>query len=352
MKKIDNILKKILPQVLYVKITAFYHFLLHFYFFRNVRNARKIIPYILKGRKTIFCNTKINPVYFFGTFGLSSFKLGGVYLIEALRRIGVNARSGRNIPAGTIHDSIIVFVKAGFPEDLRSIKSNQNKIIIDVRDNYCSDYGVLNPDFAGRDIADLLIFPNQALLDRFLEIGSTSSNCLVLYGYPDPAITYFFQQNGYKKINELKSCYFGFDYNLDIQKVNNLQKRMSIDIIPLSEFNFNKYLPKLRDVNMHIDWNPIQENCLYKPLTKILIAAECRSNIIIKKTPRVLEVLPSDYPFLVEDNDLETIMERAYTIFNTKQWEDALSVMDSIREKYSFYNHMEQFIDVLKRTEL
>lgn len=333
---------------MYDKIKALDCFLQYFYFSRNARNARKIIPYIFRGRKTIRCSNKISPVYFFGRFGLSSFKLGGVYLIEALRRVGINARSGIDVPVDTIRESIIVFVRGKLPENLESIKSNQNKIIIDVRDNYFEDYGVLNPDFVGRDIADLVIFPNQALLDRFIEIDSTSSRCVVLYGYPDPAITYFFQQNGYKRIDELRSCYFGFDFNLDLHKMKNLQKRLHIDIIPLSEFSFTKYLNSLRDYNIHIDWNPVQDNCLYKPLTKVLIASECRSNIIIKKTPRVLEILPSDYPFLVEDNDLGAMVEHAYTIFNTQQWEDALSVMDSIREKYSFHNHMERFIDVLK----
>ncbi|OGW79989.1 MAG: hypothetical protein A3G33_04960 [Omnitrophica bacterium RIFCSPLOWO2_12_FULL_44_17] len=296
------------------------------------------------------CKKKIKPVYFYGNFNLASFKLGGVYMIEALRRLEIPARSGQQIDPLRLRDSIIVCVRENFPDNLPALKANGNKIIIDMRDNFFHDWGALNPDFVGRDIADYLIFPNQALLDKFLSIKPTTSNCVVLYGFADLAISTFFRQNGYKKISQLKCCYFGFKYNLDSGILQFLKNKYGVEAIPLTEFSFDRCFPALRHHNMHIDFRPESNDGLYKPLTKILIAAECRSHILIKDSPRIRELLPSDYPFLVnEKNNAEAAIEKAYHMFGTVEWDFSLGIMDRVREMCSFQNHVTVFVTILEK---
>jgi hypothetical protein len=78
-----------------------------------------------------------------------------------------------------------------------------------------------------------------------------------------------------------------------------------------------------------------------------LIAAECRSNIITRKTPRVLELLPNDYPLLIENDNIEDAIETAHSIYNTDAWEYALSVMGKIRDNCSLINHINKYIKIL-----
>jgi len=290
------------------------------------------------------------PVYFFGNYKLSSFKLGGQYLISALNQFGIKAESGENTGPEKLHDAILVFVKECIPENLEELKTNGNKIIIDIQDNFIHRKGALYPDFIGRDIADYLIFPNQALLDRFLAIKDTISNCIVLYGFADPAITSYFIRTGKQTLDTLRCCYFGFDYNLDIESFKNTGQLLKIERIPLTEFNFTEHVKKLRNFNMHIDIRQNKRDEAYKPLTKVFIAAQCSSNIIIRRSPRVLEVLPDDYPFLVDDkNDPQSIMERAYALYNKNQWNDSLAFMDEVNNRFSFQNHIIKFIEILQK---
>jgi len=321
----------------------------HYRIWRKTWAVKRAVRNVFQGRSTIARCGKIKPVYFFGKYKVLSFKIGALYLIETLKRMGVNAASGQNIRAESIHDSILVFVKENIPKNLAALKANGNKIIIDMHDNFILPDGALNPDFIGRDIADYLIFPNQALLNAFLSLKPTTSKCVVLYGYADPQITAFFQANGYQKFNELKCCFFGYPWNLDLQMLNVLHGPSEVGVIPLTQDNFEKVLPKLKSCNMHIDYfRPNEVDYLYKPLMKILIAAECRSNIIIKKTPRILELLPEDYPFLVEGNNVESVMRKAHTLFNTPMWEKSLETMDRIRETYTFRSHMNKFVTLLE----
>src|SRR3989338_7463780 len=93
--------------------------------------------------------------------------------------------TGWNVPPEDLRNSILVYVKHGIPANIKEIKANGNKIIVDMQDNFIEEDGALNPDFIGRDVADCLMFPNQALLDKFLSIKPTTSKCQIFYGFCD-----------------------------------------------------------------------------------------------------------------------------------------------------------------------
>ena len=291
----------------------------------------------------------VRPVVFFGSYRLSSFKLGGLYPVEALRRMGINARTGEKVPAASLRDAILVYVKERIPADLRSLKILGNRIVIDIRDNPINPDGALNPEFVGRDVADLLIFPNRALHDAFVAIRPTGSRCKVLYGFADPEITLSLERHGIHNTGELRACYFGFPDNLDAVLLASARGIVPIEKIPLTDADFRRHLPRLGRYNLHVDLRPRVADTLYKPLTKVLIAAECRSNIIIERSPRALELLPADYPFLVDGNDAAAAFKRARALFGTPAWDRSLAVMERIRQEYSFEQHMRELLSILGR---
>jgi|GEM_PF-3378106 len=66
------------------------------------KDARKILKENAIPRRV----GKTRHVYFFGRYDSISFRLGGSYLIETLRRMGVSARSGYFAPLESICASI------------------------------------------------------------------------------------------------------------------------------------------------------------------------------------------------------------------------------------------------------
>ncbi|MCM8820989.1 MAG: hypothetical protein NC932_03460 [Candidatus Omnitrophica bacterium] len=311
------------------------------YLIRNIeirKNTKKILRYQGGLYKV---NKDIRPVYFLGRYSSVAFKLGGLYIIEALRKAGIKAFSGYYASSGEIRNSIIVIIKKLYGKfNILKLKENGNIVVFDIRDNY----DILNGTNNLIDISDYLIFPNQVFLNEILRIKNKLPESTVLYGYADPAISTVFSVDRYEKFEEITSCYFGYRVNVDLEILEILQKEIPVTIISSKLKNIDK----LVNFNMHIDIRKKKEEDLYKPLTKILIAAECSSNIILEKTPRVLEILPDDYPFFISRNNIEDEVKRIKSLFNTEKWDYGLSVMATIREKYTFRNHIQSFIKILE----
>lgn len=293
---------------------------------------------ILKEQGHIQKAKKTKPVYFFGRYDLLSFKLGGSYLIEGLKTAGITAAPGYCVPIENIRDSILVFIKTFPAADHSFLKKNGNKIIFDAHDSYD---GLLKPAFNLTEFADYIIFPNQNIRNQILSLGKELPANVVLYGYADPAVSLFFLKNGYKTLDCIKCCYFGKKRNLDVKKLRGLRLKIPVTILPNSSDGLNE----LHLFNTHIDLRKHEEDSLYKPLTKILVAAECASNIIIEKTPRVLELFPQDYPFFVSHGKNYSTIKN---LFNTAEWKYALSIMAAIRERYTFRSHVMSIIKILE----
>lgn len=311
---------------------------------RMMRDARRTVARLSTGPLAPGASRLDRPVYFFGAYELSSFKLGAAYPIAGLRRLGIEAASGHGVPVEALRDSILVFVKREIPETLERLGRNGNRIVVDMRDNFARAHGGLDPDFVARDVADLLIFPNRALRDHFLSIRPTSSRCEVAYGYADLAVRALFERDPPPERRALRGCYFGFPKGLG-EEARSL--RDDVEVVPLTEHDFDRQLPRLREFDLHVDWRPPGDDRLYKPLTKILIAAECRSNVLVARAPRVLEILPEDYPFLAGDGEARATFERARAAFGTAEWSRALEIMEEVRTRHSFERHLARLVELL-----
>ncbi|MCX8082791.1 MAG: hypothetical protein N3D17_05295 [bacterium] len=316
--------------------------------FKTIRYAisnvkiRKDTVKILKYQRLCRLKKDIKPVYFFGPYKSISFKLGGSYILEALRQSGIKAYSGYYTNVDSIYDSIVVIVQRISEEiDVMKLKKNGNRIIFDIHDAYClwkeETYRLI-------DIADFIIYPNRTLVDEISK--DKKKTYTVLYGYADPAIYILFREKKYKNFDTIKCCYFGYKRNAEMKILNKLQKEISLTLLPSSL----ESIKKLTDFNMHIDVrkDKVKDDILYKPLTKILIAAECNSNIIVEKTPRTLEILPEDYPFFISKDKIEEDIKRIKSLFGTEKWRYGLSVMADIRNKYTFSYHLQSFIKILE----
>lgn len=115
--------------------------------------------------------------------------------------------------------------------------------------------------------------------------------------------------------------------------------RHEIEIIDASNTQeFQKNLDRLSQYSLHYCFRRSQEKSelIIKPFTKGVTAAMCCANIITSRKVWDAEaLLGTDYPYLMDDNSEEEILEafeKARSSFGTNTWRDALQAVARIKE--------------------
>lgn len=113
-------------------------------------------------------------------------------------------------------------------------------------------------------------------------------------------------------------------------------------------------MPKLVDYNFHFGVrpdpgrNPLR---MYKPFTKGLNAAACRSNILVnRQVDDALHLLGEDYPYLVASNgqaDVEEGYRRAREDFGGPDWARGLEHLRAASERVAAPAVTEQFVRIV-----
>lgn len=118
---------------------------------------------------------------------------------------------------------------------------------------------------------------------------------------------------------------------------------------------FSDILHAVRRSNMHYAVRPRPANAkgnFHKPFTKGFNAANANANIIINRdADDALEHLGADYPFLIDDNSDENIINgvrHAKDAFGSAEWRYGLEVMDEVRRQCSQERIMEQLAGILE----
>jgi hypothetical protein len=77
----------------------------------------------------------------------------------------------------------------------------------------------------------------------------------------------------------------------------------------------------------------------FKPFLKGFTAAHCHANIIVPKTESdAIYYLGSDYPYLLKDEGLGSVLEmieRVKASFGGEEWNRGLEIMESVRRRSS-----------------
>jgi hypothetical protein len=91
--------------------------------------------------------------------------------------------------------------------------------------------------------------------------------------------------------------------------------------------------------------NNLERNALvgkldgFKPFLKGFTAAHCRANIIVPKGESdAIYYLSSDYPYLLADESLTSVLdmiERTKASFGGEEWRRGLEIMETVRQRSS-----------------
>jgi hypothetical protein len=204
-------------------------------------------------------------------------------------------------------------------------KARGNEVIFDPVDLHCYD-GRKCP-FA--DLVDTLIVPNRACEAYYRPLYPKAGFAVIPHQW-DHRLKVQAPQD------TLRAAYIGNPFNRPKEwtgeRVTDLEKML--DAAP-------RY-------NLHIGLNQRQEtHILLKPSLKVSTAAAVGANVVSYPDPGVLELVGTDYPFLVRDDPAEAILE-AEASFGSVAWRRGLATMGDVRQRTSIeavaalYERLEQ----------
>lgn len=231
-----------------------------------------------------------------------------------------------------LKNSIVVLVKWLFEEDLAILKENGNVVIHEVHDwwKICSreTYPV--------NVLDASITTTRTVCEDFNR------------RYPDFAIRHIYHpadlEHRQAQQEQFKVGFIGEPrYNLAFKK--QLRDCFNIGIVKW-EYTTYSHL-----YNCQLNLRPsYKTKGYYSPNSKVATAAVCRTNLITFPETNVQDLLPKDYPYLVEEEwgAVKQKIEQAKADFqeNNSRWKYGLEVMDFLLgTKLSIKTIAQQYLD-------
>ena len=292
------------------------------------------------------------PVAFYGHFSGVAFRLGASLVIDQLNRHGIDAHSGEQLPIDRVENSTVVIVQRALLDngrrevhmghDLRELllelKARNNIIIYDVQDLF----HFADVDHPARDLVDQIIFPTRALAERFLANGGTTARYEVINLYCDPRVLN--HPSPARGMDEMRAVYYGRP-NVAPEYHSGRYEILAPHTIGVSD----AHLDHLKSFNLHIDINDDWATREYKTQVKIFTAAGCGANVITERNQRTLEVLPDDYPFLIEQpGQLADMLQFAERAYGGPLWHKGLEQMQQVRRSYTLERYMSKFIPLIE----
>lgn len=267
------------------------------------------------------------------------------------------------------HNSIFIWVKE-INERLVSELPN-NVHVYDVVDAYIYKFSKVQKLLNG-NIVDHVIVNNSFMKNEIKETTNFKGNISVIHHHWDPRIS------NAKKINqdELRFGFLGSVASL-FHTDNFLHYKELVDEFPIEFYDCElgesvtdlvkqrkkvkiKHNPCAMD-NLEINFNchlSIRENdtkvSKYKTTAKLATASALGHNIITTYERAVVDVLPSDYPFILKDTNLVTVKD----MFNLVKedfggdkvlWNKGLSMMSKIKNRLLVKNIILDYIDLISK---
>ncbi|WP_209428406.1 hypothetical protein [Pararhodobacter sp. SW119] len=232
--------------------------------------------------------------------------------------------------------------------ELAQIKEKAIAVGVDHKDSTLSRVDLVQYDFhiSSTETGRRAI---EALLDEDC-VGSTSR----------PAVEVLFQSHD-RRLETLQlmppdrvsAVYLGLPANAAIPET--LSDDIEIIEVVRNQ-DMDRAMGELGRHNFHYAVRPDPAKTLrrtYKPFTKGVTAAACRSNILVnRQVDDAVEFLTPDYPYLLESNAPEHVVEgfrKAQEEFGGPEWHRGLEIMRSVRERVSGPAQARQFAAIVTR---
>lgn len=237
--------------------------------------------------------------------GFTSGILRGEHIAEALGLRCHFADFG-----GVRHDTVL-FVKETDRGLMEDAKERRNRIVYDPLDHFCYkdrivDYG---------DLVDVVLVPNRACAVFYAEHFPKARYALIPHQWDT-------RVNGIAPQDRVRAVYIGKGFNCP--------PGWRGDRITAS----GEMLQAAPFFNLHLCLNQrAEKQVLLKPATKIATASAVLANVVSYGDPSALELLGTQYPYIVGSESISDVIRRAARDFGGSTWKRARNTMREIRER-------------------
>jgi len=238
------------------------------------------------------------------------------FVSSLLRGKHVADALGAHCHVGTIGDAtgeVLVFVKDAPAELIHEARERRNLIVYDPLDLYC--YGTRTASFDPVS-AHIVIVPSVAAGEFYRSKGFVSARFAVIPHQWDARIM------GAAPQDRCRAGYIGHDFNCPEWWDGDRHTEMTDSVLAATA-----------RFNLHLSLNARKEtHILLKPAVKVATAAAVLANVVAYPDPAAIELLGSDYPYLVHDTPQEAV-RRAKGSFGSVEWRRARARMAEVRER-------------------
>jgi hypothetical protein len=269
----------------------------------------------------------------------------GVVVNYALNDIGIDSSIKYNIEG--IKDSIVIIFKHIISDnEIDILKKNNNKIVIDVVDEF--------------------IRPNTNVLDlydysKIDGIISRVKKVIDIYQFPLNLNTVYIphhwdirlqDQQTYNKIINYKPALISNDLR-DMPHLEYLHNNSLIDFhINFGFESFNSYIDIISKYNIHYNIRNTDSMAYkFKPATKLVTAAAFNTPLITNYDWALQDLIPEDYPFLVKDTSIQSIVDviNSLSFISNNNLNYTLEILKEVRYKTALVNLIPTYIDFLNQ---
>jgi hypothetical protein len=241
----------------------------------------------------------------------------------------------------TVKDSL-VFVYKHSPsiKILDMLKSNGNKIVMDVVDEFIRP-GTNVLDLYDYSYFDGLLIRVNKILDEYkfpehLIIGYIAHHWDIRLQDVTPNPN--FNPTPLGVINDARDMPFASEL------INNNIIKLPPNFNPLQ---FGSLIDEFNQYSIH--YSVRQTNSIaykFKPFTKLITASAFEAPLITNYDWAIRDLVPEDYPYLIEGNSYQEIVELINSIHpDTKEWKYAVDVMKYVKAKTALVNLIPEYID-------
>lgn len=351
----------------------------------NKKLKQKIQEYKLRKSRLIYNSKNSRNIYIIvKNINMGSTIMRGFQIIKPLFNYMDNIKI---IDLNKLKDSNILFTKNNifiwlgpiFNDYITTIKESKkmnNQHIMDVIDKYLyKNQRQIIDDVLKNNIITGLIVNSTYMKDYLIQKHNFNGNIDIIHHHWDPrfkncitktnklvfgymgSIKSLLHTNNFLYYDKLVKKYNILFYDTEIGKyVTNLVKQNKLNF-PVNHTTNN--LPKIVNFNCDINIRPIGTFVSkFKTTAKIATSAALGHNIITTYDEAVKDVLPKEYPFILQKDDYKSVIEMFNLVINDyngnkELWNKGLKIMKEVKKKLDINNIIKKYCDVLNiKTDL
>lgn len=243
-----------------------------------------------------------------------------------------------------IKDSIVTIFKHSLTsQDLNILKNNNNKIIIDVVDEF------IRPRTDVTDLYDYSLF--DGVISRVKNVITEYEflKHLELVYIP---LHWDIRFQDYPQFIPTKYTPLCLSNDLrDVPHINYLYSSKKVDFITnlgVEAFSDPKVINSFSQYFLHYNIRETDSIAYkFKPATKLITSAAFNTPIITNYDWATQDLLPRDYPFLIQNTTLNHIVDFIDNIKNIpkKDWSYSLDIMKDVKHRTSLITLIPQYIE-------